>query len=67
MNPSIVESWKAWAVGDAGRRGLHALKPILEGLAASTSRLRATSWQPAPDEAGASAAPPAPGGDAHGR
>lgn len=41
---NLLESWKAWAVGDAERRGLHALKPILEGLTASTTRLRATDW-----------------------
>ena len=42
----LLDSWKAWAVADAERRGLHGLKPILEGLAAATSRLRATDWQP---------------------
>jgi hypothetical protein len=50
---TLLESWKAWAVGDAARRGLHELKPILEGLAAATSRLRATAWHPAPDRADA--------------
>jgi hypothetical protein len=42
----LLDSWKAWAVADAERRGLHGLKPILEGLAAATSRLRAIDWQP---------------------
>lgn len=50
---TLLESWRAWAVADAARRGLHELKPIVEGLAASTARLRATAWQPAPDRADA--------------
>lgn len=49
MTNALLESWKAWAIADAERRGLHALKPILEGLAASTARLRATAWHPPPD------------------
>jgi hypothetical protein len=49
MTPASLESWKAWAIADAERRGLHGLKPILEGLAASTARLRATTWQQAAD------------------
>jgi len=49
MTHSFLESWKNWALADAERRGLHGLKPILEGLAASTARLRATGWQAAPD------------------
>lgn len=70
---TLLESWKTWAVADAGRRGLHGLKPILEGLAASTARLRATAWRPAADRADASdslgprrSAPP-PEGGARGR
>lgn len=49
MTNSSLESWKVWAIADAERRGLHGLKPILEGLATSTARLRATAWQQAPD------------------
>jgi hypothetical protein len=49
---SLLDSWKAWATGDAERRGLTDLKPILEGLAALTARLRATRWQTAADGRG---------------
>ena len=49
MTSPSLESWKAWAIADAERRGLHGLEPILEGLAASTARLRATAWQQAAD------------------
>lgn len=44
-----IDTWKAWATADAERRGLHALKPLLEGLAGATARLRATAWIQAPD------------------
>jgi hypothetical protein len=53
MSQISLDQWKAWALADAERRGLHGLTPLLEALAASTARLRATSWQLAPD------APPA--------
>ncbi len=36
-----VDAWLAAAVADAERRGLAALKPLLEGLAKATSALRA--------------------------
>lgn len=49
MKRMSVESWTAWAAEDARRRGLPAVAPLIEGLAAATARLRATSWQPAPD------------------
>lgn len=49
MTPFPLDSWKAWAIADAERRGLNGLKPILEALAASTVRLRATVWQRPPD------------------
>jgi hypothetical protein len=49
MSHVPLDSWKAWAIADAERRGLNGLKPILEALAASTARLRATEWQRAPD------------------
>jgi hypothetical protein len=35
-----VDNWLAAAVGDAERRGLSELKPLLETLAKSTDRLR---------------------------
>lgn len=44
MTSLSVDAWKAWAIDDAGRRGLHPLKPLLDGLAAATTRLRATKW-----------------------
>ena len=49
MTCSLLESWKTWAIADAEQRGLQGLTPILEGLAASTARLRATTWHAAPD------------------
>jgi hypothetical protein len=49
MSTMSPEQWKQWAAADAERRGLHALKPLLEGLAAATARLRATEWQAAAD------------------
>ena len=36
-----VESWLAAAIADAERRGLPALRPLLETLARSTAALRA--------------------------
>jgi hypothetical protein len=65
MSQISLDQWKAWAVADAERRGLHMLKPLLEGLATSTARLRATRWEPAPDESRAAA--PSQAGDDHGR
>jgi hypothetical protein len=70
MTHSLLESWKTWALADAERRGLPGLKPILEGLATSTARLRATRWQPAPDQPDSphGADPPhSPKPDTHGR
>jgi hypothetical protein len=49
MTQFSIDSWKAWAIADAERRALNGLAPILEALAASTTRLRATSWRKAPD------------------
>jgi hypothetical protein len=40
-----VESWLAAAIADAERRGLPALKPILETLARSTRALREADRQ----------------------
>ena len=72
MTDSLMESWKTWALADAERRGLPGLKPVIEGLAASTTRLRATRWLPAPDEPDSAPAPhspdsPHPPERAHGR
>jgi hypothetical protein len=39
-----VEQWLEQATRDAERRGLPALKPLLEALARSTSALRAADW-----------------------
>jgi hypothetical protein len=39
-----VKIWLDWAVQDAERRGLSALKPLLETLARSTSALRTADW-----------------------
>jgi hypothetical protein len=43
-----VEDWLAGAIADAERRGLHALKPILETLAKSTAALREAEHAAAP-------------------
>ena len=43
-----VEAWLAGAIADAERRGLHALKPILETLAKSTTALREAERTVAP-------------------
>ena len=39
-----IETWLRDAIADAERRGLPELKPILEGLAASTRALRAADF-----------------------
>lgn len=50
--------WLASAIADAEQRGLPELRPLLEGLAASTEALRRADWN---DRADAdSAAPLAP-------
>ena len=48
-----VERWLAAAIADAERRGLPELKPLLQGLAASTTALRAADWNDRGDEAAA--------------
>ena len=63
MSTMSPEQWKQWAAADAERRGLHALKPLLEGLAAATARLRATEWQAAADRLSRPADPDAGGRD----
>lgn len=44
MQIDPVEAWLDAAVADAERRGLPALKPLLEGLAQATRQLRAAEW-----------------------
>jgi hypothetical protein len=39
-----IEEWLEHALSDADRRELPALRPLLEGLAKSTSLLRAGDW-----------------------
>jgi hypothetical protein len=39
-----VERWLAAAEADAERRGMPELKPLLQGLAAATTALRAAEW-----------------------
>lgn len=39
-----VESWLQAAIADAERRGLPALKPLLESLARATAALRAADF-----------------------
>jgi len=51
-----IEAWLEQAVRDAERRGLPALRPLLEGLARSTSALRAADWNR--DLSGAPSTPP---------
>ncbi len=52
-----VEDWLGQAKADAGRRGLDALKPLLETLARSTAALRGAA-----DERLSSAGGPEPRG-----
>lgn len=39
-----VKAWLESAVQDAERRGLPALRPLLEALARATSALRSADW-----------------------
>lgn len=39
-----IEEWLENALRDADRRALPALRPLLEGLAKSTTALRAADW-----------------------
>jgi len=39
-----VKTWLEAAMHDADRRGLPALKPLLEALAKATSALRTAEW-----------------------
>lgn len=44
MTKTAIDRWLEAAVADAERRGLRELKPLLEGLAASTTALRAAPF-----------------------
>ena len=57
-----VERWLAAAEADAERRGMPGLKPLLQGLAAATTALRAAEWNERADVDHASASVPAPAG-----
>ena len=52
-----VTAWLENAIQDAERRGLPALRPLLEALAHSTSALRRADWNS--DPAGADTLPSA--------
>ena len=55
-----VERWLAAAEADAERRGMPELKPLLQGLAAATTALRAAEWSERADvdQGGAAASTP---------
>lgn len=53
-----IEIWLEAATRDAERRGLPALRPLLEALARSTSALRLADWNA--DASGRIAPPSAP-------
>jgi hypothetical protein len=45
VSPAMtIEAWLEKSLRDAERRGLPALKPLLEALARSMSALRAADW-----------------------
>jgi hypothetical protein len=45
-----IEEWLAAAVADAERRGIPALKPLLETLARATKTLRAADFNDHPEK-----------------
>ena len=51
-----IKTWLDNAVQDAERRGLPALRPMLEALARATSALRTADWSP--DASGVADRPP---------
>jgi hypothetical protein len=53
-----VKTWLDNAIQDAERRGLTALRPMLEALARSTSALRTAEWNSDPTGESDSPAPP---------
>ncbi len=55
-----VERWLAAAEADADQRGMPELKPLLQGLAAATTALRAAEWNERADVDRPGAAEPAP-------
>ncbi len=55
-----VDRWLAAAEADAERRGMPELKPLLQGLAAATTALRAAAWNERADVDTAGAAQVAP-------
>ena len=55
-----VDRWLAAAEADAERRGMPELKPLLQGLAASTRILRAANWNDRADSGSMPAANPDP-------
>ncbi|MBL8138216.1 MAG: hypothetical protein JNL48_16450 [Acidobacteria bacterium] len=44
LRAAAIARWLAAAEADADARGLPELKPLLQGLAASTAALRAADW-----------------------
>jgi hypothetical protein len=48
---TAIARWLAAAEADADQRGLPELKPLLQGLAASTAALRAADWNDRTDDA----------------
>ena len=48
---AAIARWLAAAEADAERRGLPELKPLLQGLAVSTTALRAADWNDDADQA----------------
>jgi hypothetical protein len=57
-SPMKIETWLEQATQDVERRGLAALRPLLEGLARSTAALRAAEWNR--DLSGTAAPPSTP-------
>jgi hypothetical protein len=51
-----IDDWFTWAAEDADRRGLPALRPLLDGLRTATRELREADWND--DASGASARDP---------
>lgn len=47
---AAIARWLAAAEADADLRGLPELKPLLQGLAASTTALRAADWNDDADQ-----------------
>lgn len=41
---TLLDRWREWAKADAEAHGLGALAPLIDGLAASLTRLRSIDW-----------------------